>query len=180
MIVTNRSAGIVGYAIPEIHVRRTFQPGDSLNIPKEELEKLKFQPGGLNLLINYLQVKPEDVEELSMKVEPEYHLDEAGVKNLMLNGSVDEFLDALDFAPEGIIEMFKDLSVKLPMTDYAKIEGLRKRTGFDAAAALRNQKSAEEKTADNAVKERRVVETEATAPKRRVEESKKSKYTVIG
>lgn len=177
MIVTNRSAGIVGYSIPEIHVRRKFQPNDSLNIPKEELEKLKFQPGGLFLLMNYLQVKPEDVEELQMTVEPEYHLDEAGVKNLMLNGSVDEFLDALDFAPQGIIEMFKDLAVKLPLTDIQKIKGLKEKTGFDAAVALRNLEATKEQSATVEKKERRIA-NETSAPKRRVEE--KPKYTVVG
>ena len=67
--------------------------------------------------MNYLQVTEEQVAELDIKVEPEYFLDEKGVKELMLHGTLDEFLDALDFAPKGVIEMFKEYAVSLPLGD---------------------------------------------------------------
>lgn len=180
--VTNRSAGIVGYTIPEMSVRRSFQPGETKKLDKEELVKLQYQPGGLYLLMNYLRVNEEAVQELEMDVEPEFYLDEKGVKELMLNGSLDEFLDALDFAPKGVIEMFKDLSVKLPLADANKIEALKEKTGFDASIALKNLKATQEKVEEEK-KERRTAaaaNSDAAAPKRRVDESKKSKYTVIG
>ena len=178
--VTNRSAGIVGYTIPEMSVRRSFQPGETKKLDKEELVKLQYQPGGLYLLMNYLRVNEEAVQELEMDVEPEFYLDEKGVKELMLNGSLDEFLDALDFAPKGVIEMFKDLSVKLPLADANKIEALKEKTGFDASVALKNLKATQEKVEEEKKERRTNANSDAAAPKRRVDESKKSKYTVIG
>ena len=40
LIVTNRSAGMVVYTIPEEGIRREFTPGETKKIPFEELEKL--------------------------------------------------------------------------------------------------------------------------------------------
>lgn len=175
MKVTNRSAGVVGYTIPEMSIRRRYEPGETKEVQKEEIDKLIYQPGGDFLLRNYLQISVEDVETLGLEVEREYHLDKNGVIDLMNNGSLDEFLDALDFAPEGIIEMFKDLAVSLPLGDANKIEALKKKTGFDAAVALKNQKATEEKV-EEVKKERRVNSEEGTS-KRRVEAGK---YKVVG
>jgi hypothetical protein len=47
-------------------------------------------------------------------------MSEADVKELILNGSLDAWKDALDFAPAGVIDLIKDFSVKLPLTDYNK------------------------------------------------------------
>ena len=174
MIVTNRSAGVVGYTIPEMSIRRRYEPGEKKSIALEEVEKLRYQPGGEYLLRNFLQVSQEDVETLGLEVEREYHLDKEGVIDLMQNGTQDEFLDALDFAPEGIIEMFKDLAVSLPLGDANKIEALKQKTGFDAAIALRNQKATEAKVEE--VKKERRAGGEAT-PQRRTEPKK---YNVIG
>lgn len=167
MIVKNRSAGIVGYTIPDLNIKRRFVAGEAKNISKEELEKLAYQPGGAYLLANYLQVSAEDVKTLDIETEREYFFSEADIKKLMTEDSLDAFLDALDFAPEGVIDMIKDYAVKLPLKDTDKIDALKKKTGFDAHAALANQKATEQEDAP-------VV----TERKRRVEE--KPKYNVVG
>nr|DAG21583.1 MAG TPA: hypothetical protein [Caudoviricetes sp.] len=59
-------------------------------------------------------------KDLNIHREPEYNMSEAQVKELILNGSLDAFLDALDFAPLGVIDLIKDLSVKLPISDIHK------------------------------------------------------------
>jgi len=38
----------------------------------------------------------------------------------MKTGSLDEFLDCLDFAPEGVTDLIKTLAVELPLNDVAK------------------------------------------------------------
>jgi len=38
----------------------------------------------------------------------------------MTTGSLDEFLDCLDFAPEGVKDLIKTLSVELPLNDVSK------------------------------------------------------------
>jgi len=138
-LVTNRSAGLVGYAIPEMGIKsREFQPGETKKISAEELVNLSYIPGGSALMKDYLQIADEEVrEELIGKTEPEYNMSIEDVKKLVLNGSMDEWLDCLDFAPEGIIDLIKSLSVELPLTDTLKMDAFKKKKGFDIARAIR-------------------------------------------
>lgn len=137
--IKNRSAGIAVYRIPELGVRRSFAPGEVKEIPVTELEKLTYQAGGLAILSNFLQILDE--EELKMTgihTEPEYYMSEADIAKLIKEGSVDEFLDCLDFAPPGVIDIIKRLSVSIPLTDMNKRLALKNKIGFDVDAALRH------------------------------------------
>lgn len=157
--VKNRSASVVVYSIPEEGIRREFAPSEEKIISKEELDKLSFQAGGRELMANFLQIKNAQVrEELGIHTEPEYDYSEEQIMELILNGSQDAFLDCLDFAPTGIIDLIKEMSVMLPMTDTRKIEALKNKTGFDLDVALKN------KAAEAAEEESPVAET----PTRRV------------
>lgn len=135
--VKNRSAGHVVYKIPETGARRMFAPGEEKKISLQELEQLTWQAGGRELIANYLQLSTsEATDELNIKTEPEYWMDEAQVKKLLETGSLDEFLDALDFAPEGVIDLIKDIAVKVRLNDYDKRTALKNKTGFDVTKAL--------------------------------------------
>ena len=143
--VKNRSASLVVYKIPEENIRREFKPGESRPISYDELVKLTFQPGGRDLMEQYLQITEEEVtNSLNIRREPEYDMSEAQVRDLMLNGELAAFLDCLDYAPVGIIDLIKRYAVSLPLNDRAKIEALKDKTGFDTEAALRNQKADKE------------------------------------
>ena len=112
--VKNRSASVVVYRIPETNLRREWAPGETKRISFDELEKLTYQPGGRELIENFLQILNKEVtNDLSVHTEPEYNMSEEQVVDLILNGSLDAFLDALDFAPIGIIDLIKSLSVSL-------------------------------------------------------------------
>ena len=73
---------------------------------------------------------------LHFEPEPEYFYTEADVKRIMLSGSLDEFLDLLDFAPEAIIDTIKELSVNLPLNDVAKRDAIKEKFGFDVSRAI--------------------------------------------
>ena len=138
-LVKNRSDGMVVYALPELNVRREFMAGESKKITYGELEKLSYLPGGRNLMTNYLQISDTEVlEELGVKAEPEYFLTEDQVIDLIKNGSIEAFLDCLDFAPDGIINLIKKYAVELPMNDAQKRRALKAKTGFDVDAAVKN------------------------------------------
>ena len=161
--VKNRSASVVVYNIPEDGIRRSFAPGEVKKISYQELEKLTYQAGGMNILTRFLQVQSDDViKSFNMKVEPEYYMSEKDVAALITTGSLDAFLDALDFAPTGIIDLVKKFSVSIPLVDLPKREALKKKTGFDVEAALRNIRAEQEDD------EKRSIDDEA-APKRRVQ-----------
>ena len=160
--VKNRSSSVVVYRIPETNLRREFQPGETKKIPFGELEKLTYQPGGHTLLEEFLQIVDEAVtNNLNVHREVEYDMSETQIRDLLTHGSLDAFLDALDFAPIGVIDLIKTMSVSLPLEDYNKRQALLEKTGFDVDKAVANLQAekAEEKTAANesaAPTERRV------------------------
>ena len=176
--VKNRGAGYVTYRIPEDGIRRSFAPGEVKTISFEELEKLTYQAGGMAILTKYLQVQDiETINKFNMRVEPEYHMSEQDVANVMMSGSLDAFLDVLDFAPVAVIDLVKDMSVKLPLVDMAKRKALKEKTGFDVDAALKHieeDKEDEQGTILKQAGERRVKTEEVPAGRRTA-----PKYNII-
>ena len=173
--VKNRSSSILVYNIPDDGIRREFMPGETKRISFGELEKLTFQSGGQSLINNYLLIKEaEAIKELNVRPEQEYYLTEPQIVDLIKNGSLDAFLDCLDFAPSGVIELIKDLSIKIPLSDYEKRKALKEKIGFDVDAALKHleEERIEEEMLNgnqNAEKKERRVKTEeaSKAPQRR-------------
>ncbi len=188
--VKNRSAGTVLYTIPEDNVRRRFTPGETKRISYEELLHLSYQPGGREMMANFLQIQSTGVpKSFGIKTEPEYYMSEKDVVELIKHGSLDAFLDCLDFAPEGVIELVKQFAVSLPLTDYEKRQALKTKTGFDVDAAIANagqevdaRKEEEIKAAASApVSGRRTnVSYQATTEEPKITERKTSpKYNVV-
>lgn len=178
-LVKNRGAGHVSYRIPEDGIRRSFAPGETKEITYKELEKLTYQPGGMMLLTNYLQITEEDtLRSFGMRVEPEYHMSDRDVATLIKTGSLDAFLDALDFAPVGVIDLIKKLSIEIPLMDMAKRRALKEKTGFDVDAALRHIEEEKEDSGNTILKqsnERRVKPDAAPAGRR----TAPPKYNII-
>lgn len=138
--IKNRSASQIIYTIPELGIRREFSPGETKIIAFDELEKLNWQAGGRELMMSFLQVtENKAIEDLNIPTEVEYHMSEEQIIDLLLNGDLDAYLDCLEFAPVGIIDLIKLYAVELPLTDTRKIEALKEKTGFDAAVAYKNK-----------------------------------------
>lgn len=187
-LVTNRSASRVHYAVPEIGVKsRDFQPGESKKLKYEEILGLSYIPGGLELIRDYLKVESlekqdEEIKSIVGKTEPEYNMDSKAVRDLILTGSMDEWLDALDFAPEGVIDLIKTLSTELPLTDTKKMQAFKEKKKVDLASMIqiRQEELAEERAAqvDTTPTRRTAVaaDTSEAAPARR---TSGSKYKVV-
>ena len=144
--ITNRSFGTVIYNIPEMGIRREFAPKETKKITPEELEALTSQPGGRELIEGYLLVHDAKALEdiVNIQVEPEYWLTEEKIPGWMQTCSNDEFLDALNFAPDGVKSLIKDYAVKLPLNDYNKIGAIKDILGFDVVSAIRINKESQE------------------------------------
>ena len=137
--VKNRSSGRVVYRIPEHGIRREFNANEIKQIPYEELVWLSYRPGGRNLMTNMLQIQEiKATESLNIHTEPEYFMSEEDVVKMLLEGSLDELKDALDFAPKGVIQIIKDKAVELPVYDMRKREAILQMTGFDVTSAIEN------------------------------------------
>lgn len=162
-LVTNRSASRVHYAVPELGIKsRDFQPGETKKIKYAELEGLSYLPGGRELIRDYLLIQNEEARnEFVGRVEPEYNMTDKEVKELILHGSLDEWLDCLDFAPEGVIDLIKTLAVELPLTDTRKMDAFKEKKGADLARMIRAKQEEEAELA--AAKQK-----EEEAPRRRV------------
>ena len=137
--VKNRSAGMVVYKIPDMNIRRVFQAGEIKKISHKELEALSFAPGGRELIADYLQIRNiEALNELDIHYEQEYFMDKDQVIELIKIGTLDQWIDALNFAPAGVIELIKQLSVEVPLNDYNKRQELKKLLNFDVDKAIVN------------------------------------------
>lgn len=151
VIVTNRNNGYTGYQIPDTGVSRNFAPGESKRISKEELMQLSYIEGGEYLLKNYLIVNNDKaLEELNISVQPEYYYTEEEIKELLMTGSLDQLEDTLNFAPDGVIEIIKDMAVKMELPDTRKRKMISEKTGFNIDNAIRvNEVMAEDQVKDD-------------------------------
>lgn len=138
--VTNRYSGTVGYDVQDMAIpHRNFHPGETKEITFEELEKVAADPAGEKILEKYLVIKDyEAAKELLPDVEPEYYYTEEDIKRLLLTpNNLDAFLDCLDFAPDGVIDLIQEEAVNLPLNDVAKRKAILDKTGFNVEAAIR-------------------------------------------
>lgn len=160
--VRNRNNGFTGYSIPDKGIWRNFAPGETKKISLEELQQLQYQPGGEYTLNNLLVVQDASaLEYLNMQVEPEYNYTEKDIKNLLLNGSLDQLKDFLDFAPEGAIEIAKEIAVNEEIPDIRKRDAISEATGFNINNAINvNHAMAE----DDKPKQEESTKTRRTEP----------------
>lgn len=156
--VTNREKGSVSYQIPDMNnLRRVFEYKESKVLPMEELRKLTYQPGGTTLLRDCLILDNQDaIDELLGIVEPEYYYTEDDIIKILQNGTEDQFEDCLTFAPEGVVDLIKDLAVKLKINDVRKRELILEKTGFNVTRAIEIDKETSEEK-DTAQKVRKAA-----------------------
>ena len=175
--VRNRDNGTVLYKIPELNgLRRVFQPKEVKEVSFNELKKLSYLPGGMALLKDSLVIQDDEaVAALLGEVEPEYNYTPEDIKKLLQEGTLDELLDCLDFAPEGVTDLVKVIAVELPLNDVAKRDAILEKLHFNVTNAIEIKKETElptekteapkrrtavKKTEDEGKRVRRVVKSE--------------------
>ena len=136
--ISNRDNSHVGYSVPELNnLRRHFMPGETKEVTMDELRKLSWTPGGASLLKNHFIIHNEEaVMELVPGAEPEYFYDKGDVEKLLTIGSLDQVKDALDFAPDGVVSLIKDVAVDIKVNDVQKRDAIKEATGFDVSKAI--------------------------------------------
>ena len=178
--VTNRNNGITGYTLNS-GMERIFNINETKKIPLEELQEVEAMPGGEYLLRNYLMIKDKTaLDYLNVEPEPEYFYTENEIKELLLNGSLDQLEDCLNFAPQGVLDILKDKAVSLEIPDMRKRDLISKKLGFNIDNAIKIEKAfKEDSTLNN--KETTTPERKSTPvvvedkPVRKVQ----SKYNVV-
>lgn len=167
--ITNRDRGSVSYRIPDLdNSMRLFAPGETKEITMEELRKLSYSRGGDALLKDcFIIENKEALQEILGEVEPEYNYTPVQIQELLLKGDMDSFLDCLDFAPEGVINLIKEYAVKLELNDVRKRDAIFEKTGFNVTKAIEiNHESSQEEPEK---KVRRVNnQADSNTPQRRI------------
>lgn len=179
--VRNRNNGETWYQLDN-GIVRTFQRDEIKKVPFKELVELSYSQGGQALLEESLVIENEDaLASLNMKVEPEYFYEESDIRMLLFNGTYDEFADFLDFAPDGAIEIAKDIAVKEEIPDVRKRDMLSKKTGLNINNAIMvNHIMDDEEKKEEVKKERRVKSAETeTKSERRTVAPATPKYKIV-
>lgn len=173
--VENRDNSLVGYVVPETKTLRRFNAFETKEIAMGELRQMINDRGCKNVIINHLIIhNKEAVDELVPGVEPEYFYTAKDVDFLLERGSLDQLLDALDFAPDGVVNLIKDQAVNIELNDMRKREAILEKTSFDVTNAINikrlsnSTEKAETKTRRAApIGETTIVDGASDAPMRR-------------
>ena len=134
--VTNRNNGTTGYTLTN-GFRRQFAIGQSKDVDIAELKELIGIPGGEYILQNYLVIEDQAaLSYLNLHTEPEYFYTEKEIKELLLQGSLEQLEDCLNFAPEGVLDLIQSIAIDIKLPDVRKRDLIFKKTGFNISNAL--------------------------------------------
>lgn len=183
--ITNRSPGVVAYYLSDSGKLREFYPKETKRVLYSEIEEVSAQPGGRELLYNYFYIQEAGAIEkaLNVKPEPEYYLTEAQIDGWMVSSTLDQFKDALDFAPEGVKDLIKVHAVSLPLNDISKCNAIKTQLGFDVLTAIKNEQATQ--TDDDGVQvhaSKRRAEPSVSIPEKSITPARRttaSKYNVV-
>lgn len=155
--VTNRSNGTVILKVQDRHFRAELNPKETRVLNYGDILDVAAQPGGRNLIYNFLLIQDAEAlrQGLNVKEEPEYWLTEEKIPNWMNTCSLDEFKDALQFAPQGVLDLIKKYAVSQPLNDMAKRIAIKDALQFDVTLAITNNEKSGEDEAANAPSARR-------------------------
>lgn len=177
--VTNRSNGTVILRVPDRHFRAELNPKETREITYGDIIDIAARPGGRALIYNYLLVQdPKALREgLNISEEPEYWLKEDAIPNWLNLCPLDEFHDALEFAPQGILDLIKKYSVSIPLNDYSKRKAVLDILDFDVTAAIANEEASKVEAAEATApsKNRKAKTVSYDVPGSEVEEVKETK-----
>jgi len=178
--VKNLTGSSVVYRIPEDNIRRSFNAFEEKEITYGELQKLYYRNGGDILIRDYLQIQnKEAATEFGVdpeSFENEYSWDKNKVDSVLTTEHIDVLHDALDFAPEGIIDLIVSEAIRLRIVDINKRDLIQQYTGKNITKMIDAQVQLEKELGDEKKEEpkrRRVTKKEETEeslaeePKRR-------------
>lgn len=181
--VENRANAIVCYRVPESKVIRRFVPREVKEIEMGELRQAIQIPGTRRLIESDLIIhNREAVNELLPNAEPEYFYNKEDVNFLLEQGTLDQLKDALDFAPDGVIDLIKEQAVKTELNDMRKREAILEATHFNVTKAIEIRHQSQEDKPVVEAKVRRsapIGEIEETVSEAPVRRASAPKYKVI-
>lgn len=144
--VRNLVDHMVVYKIDELNRRVVFNPFETKKITVDELRRLNYQHGGQVLLHHYLSIQNQELRK-EFSIDPtviEYDWTLQDIDRVLISGSIDELLDALEFGPNGIKDMLIDRAVQLRIPDTNKRKAILDTTGVDVNNMINFKEQADE------------------------------------
>jgi len=137
MKVMNRDTGQTGYSLPELNIRRVFNVGEIKELKEEEILALYNTDAGRLMLSHILQVQNKEfvIKNIWPDAPIEYFWTKEQIIKCLMEDSPELFAETLDYAPEGVINILKDLAWRTPITDLNKVQIMRQKLGFDPIKA---------------------------------------------
>lgn len=145
--IQNMTSGTLSYTLPS-GIRRNFSPHMRMTVTAGELRELGTSQGGLVLLQEYLCVhNPELAKEFGVTSDViEYNWTEKDIRHVLLEEKdINVLLDALDFAPSGIVDELIHKAIEWKIPDGNKIKAISAATGLDIDQQIKNQTLIEER-----------------------------------
>ena len=166
----NFTTNTVVYRTPSTRVRRELPAGGSIKVTAGEIREMMYDKGCVDILRNYVQIcnKPLALEVgvSEDSYENEYNWTLADIKNCLLNGSIEQLADAMDFAPDGIKEALLTEAINLEIPDVRKRDIISKAMNRDVSGMIINKNKIEEDK-EPAEKNKTATRRAATTTKRR-------------
>lgn len=148
-----------------------FNRGQTKKVSLDDLAEINSTEGGRVLLREYLVIGDKAaLDFLEMQPEPEYYYSEKEIKKLLTEGSLDQLEDCLNFAPEGVLNLLKDMALEMEIPDVRKRKLIAQKTGFNIDNILQVKAALDVETGETGDKEEkktRKAEPINSEPKRK-------------
>lgn len=123
--------------------RRSLSRGQKIKVPAVELRQLNYSIGGEYLIHNYLSIKNKSLAlELNVSEDSfdnEYSWTVKEVDAALADSNNDVLEDALNFAPQGVIELIQQRAIETKINDLSKRELIKNITGVDIDKKIKVQ-----------------------------------------
>ncbi|MGL5958145.1 MAG: hypothetical protein ACRCZZ_06090 [Phocaeicola sp.] len=143
--LTNRSAGTVGYTA-YTGQSRLFQSantaGSTVAVSEEEVRQLSYTRGGNTLLTDFLLIEDETLrKELLPDVEFEYFFTKKDVQDSLENETPEEIAERIEFAPQGVKDLYESVAVEVSLDSSAKRDAVSKAVGKNIEKQIKNNEA---------------------------------------
>lgn len=146
--------------------RISFQPYEIKSLPAGMLRRLNFSRGGSVLLQHYLSVKNKELAKefgVSEDVfDHEYNWTRDDIQEVLVNGSLEQLQDALDFAPDGIIDTIIETAIAIKVNNMDKRQAIFDKTGRNIDQAIKNMELEQAALAREQAQQNQKAEAPAT------------------
>ena len=141
--VWKRAKGKVVYSLDDPKVYRVWNRNDEVKmITFHELYTLSNAPGGRGILQYFLLIKDQEVlQALDLPLDPEYQYTEEDCRKLILKGTKDQILDALEFGGYGVATLIKKAATEVKIDSTSRKKMINGIFGFDLDLIYDNQKA---------------------------------------